>query len=209
VQSALPPAAEADHQPRVSAEDATYQTLMASQAPLGIASEDRHMFACLLAVTSQEAYPLSRALGLDAESIDQLLADYFPAVAQKQLSRTAQHTTAVAAECNPDLLKILLTHVPCDVTGGMHRPSVWLAQMIAARAAQPGHLWLAMGFFERPQLTAAIRRHLPTLAAANQQGMRWKRYLFKQLCDLTGGTLCKAPNCGVCSDYALCFAAED
>ena len=209
VQSALPPAAEEDHQPRVSAEDATYQTLMASQAPLGIASEDRHMFACLLAVASQEAYPLNSALGLHEETLDQLLTDFFPAIKRETLDRSPQPAAEVAPECNPELLKILLAHAPCDATGGMHRPSAWLAHMIAARAAQPGHLWVAMGLFARPELTAAIRRHLPTLAAANNQGMRWKRYLFKQLCDLTGGTLCKAPNCGVCSDYALCFAPED
>ena len=28
----------------------------------------------------------------------------------------------------------------------------WLAQAIAARAAHPGHLWVAMGLFERPEL---------------------------------------------------------
>jgi nitrogen fixation protein NifQ len=66
-----------------------------------------------------------------------------------------------------------------------------------------------MGLFERPQLTAAIRRYLPSLAVANHQNMRWKRYLYKQVCERNGGVMCKAPNCGVCSDYALCFAVED
>jgi len=53
-----------------------------------------------------------------------------------------------------------------------------------------------------------IRRHLPTLAAANNKGMRWKRYLFKQVCEMNGGMMCKSPNCGDCSDYTLCFAAD-
>ena len=44
--------------------------------------------------------------------------------------------------------------------------------------------------------------------AANHQGMRWKRYLFKELCNRKGGLLCKSPNCGVCSDYAFCFGAD-
>ncbi len=38
--------------------------------------------------------------------------------------------------------------------------------------------------------------------------MRWKRFFFKTVCDLNGGLMCKSPNCGVCSDYALCFAPE-
>jgi nitrogen fixation protein NifQ len=62
-----------------------------------------------------------------------------------------------------------------------------------------------MGLFERPQLSAAIRRHLPALAEANHRNMRWKRFLFKQVCELNGGILCKSPNCGDCCDYALCF----
>jgi nitrogen fixation protein NifQ len=86
---------------------------------------------------------------------------------------------------------------------------VWLAHILAARAALPGHLWIAMGLFERPQLTAAIRRYLPSLAVANHQNMRWKRYLYKQVCERNGVVICKAPNCGVCSDYALCFAVDE
>ncbi|HEY5674702.1 MAG TPA: nitrogen fixation protein NifQ [Malonomonas sp.] len=209
VQSGIQPAAEADHQPRVTAENPLYQRLMSSKAPAGIASEDRQLFAGLLTVATQEAAALTSALGLHAEAIDSLLAEFFPAVTQADLKLNLPDNPSAVQETNEDLLKILLAHVPCDATGGMHQTSAWLARIIAARAAQPGHLWVAMGFFERQQLTAAIRRHLPTLAAANQQGMRWKRYLFKQLCDLNGGSMCKAPNCGVCSDYALCFAPED
>jgi nitrogen fixation protein NifQ len=66
-----------------------------------------------------------------------------------------------------------------------------------------------MGLFSRPELSAAIRRHLPALAAANHKGMRWKRFLFRQLCEQTGGSLCKTPDCGRCSDYSLCFAKGD
>jgi nitrogen fixation protein NifQ len=66
-----------------------------------------------------------------------------------------------------------------------------------------------MGLFERPQLSAAIHRHLPALFAANGKNMRWKRFFFKQVCDLNGGLMCKTPNCGECSDYALCFGEEE
>jgi nitrogen fixation protein NifQ len=47
------------------------------------------------------------------------------------------------------------------------------------------------------------------LAAANSQNMRWKRYLFKQVCELGGGMMCKSPNCGECSDYSICFPDPD
>lgn len=169
---------------------------------------DRKMFAGLLTIASHEPCPLNQALGLTPHELTAILTTYFPTFDQSVLAEHAAKT-ATAPAINPDILKILLSHVPCDATGGMLRTSEWLAQIIAARSAHPGHLWLAMGFLERPELTAAIRRHLPTLAAANSNGMRWKRYLFKQVCDLNGGVMCKSPNCGDCSDYALCFAPED
>jgi len=105
-------------------------------------------------------------------------------------------------------LSLLYSHVPAGLGFNALIVSCCLARILATRAAFPGHLWVAMGLTERSQLTAAIRRHLPSLAKANSQNMRWKRYLYKQVCDLNGGTMCKAPNCGVCSDYSLCFAAE-
>ncbi len=208
VQAQLTAQQDEEHDARVSPEDPFYRALLASAAPLGSAPEDRSLFAGLLAVASQEDCALHDALGLDAEDLATILTSYFPDFDPAELTG-AEEKSAPPPEINPDVLQILLSHVPCDATGGRHRPAEWLARIIAARAAQPGHLWCAMGFFERPQLTAAIRRHLPTLAAANSQGMRWKRYLFKQVCDLNGGVMCKSPNCGDCSDYALCFAPED
>jgi nitrogen fixation protein NifQ len=105
-------------------------------------------------------------------------------------------------------LRLLFDYLPNDIDGWTPAPSTWLARILAARAARPGHLWAAMGLFARPELTAAIHRHLPALAAANGKGMRWKRFLFKQLCEQEGGLMCKAPDCGVCSDYSLCFGVE-
>ena len=107
---------------------------------------------------------------------------------------------------NPEVLGVLRSHLD---PRRVRLAAEWLTRILAARAAHPGHLWVAMGFFERPELSAAIRRHLPSLAAANNRGMRWKRYLFKQVCDRHGARLCKAPDCGICSDYALCFAPEE
>lgn len=184
-----------------------YRSLLATSAPPGTDEKDRQMFAGLLAIASQENGALTAALGLTADEISSLLSSFFPGYGPSVFTHSSAGASTAAAS-NPDLLKILLPHVPCDVTGGKNQTSEWLARIIAARTAQPGHLWVAMGFFERPQLTAAIRRHLPTLAAANNQGMRWKRYLFRQVCDLNGGSMCKSPNCGDCSDYALCFAPD-
>lgn len=194
-----------EHGQRVSAADPVYRLLMATSAPPGAATEDRHLFACLLSVAAGEPYALAPAFGLAPEDVAAILEAYFPGVAAADLEGNKSSAAGPPPEVNPEVLEILLDHVPEDDGTGV---AVWLARIIAARAAHPGHLWVAMGLFERSELTAAIRRHLPSLAAANDKNMRWKRYLFKQVCDLHGAVLCKSPNCGVCSDYALCFPSE-
>ncbi len=199
---------EEDHGPRVSADDPTYQALMATPAPAGVAGEDRHLFACLLAVAAAEPFETTEALGLTRQELASLLKIYFPGVDPSLLAPRPDSALQAPPEANVDVLSILFSHVPKDGSGQEIQTALWLVRILAARAAHPGHLWVAMGLFERPELTASIRRHLPSLAAANNQGMRWKRYLFKQVCDQNGGTLCKSPNCGVCSDYALCFAPD-
>lgn len=188
------------HGPLVTPDQPLYRQLLASPQPESVSAEDRHLFACLLAVTAAQPFATAPALGLLGEELSDLLRSFFPGVA---LPKTPK-SQPVPPPINRDIRGLLLGYAL--QAGGPH--AVWLAKIIAARAAHPGHLWVAMGLFERPQLSAAIRRHLPGLAAANSNNMRWKRFLFKQVCDLNGGSLCKTPSCGDCSDYSLCFAPE-
>jgi nitrogen fixation protein NifQ len=193
-----------DHAPRVSADDPLYRVLMAGPA-VDVPEADRHFFACLLCVAAREAYDMAAALGLAPEDVAAILETFFPGIEPALLARHATSAAGPPPKRNETVLGILLSHVPQDKDGRDLPASTWLARIIAARAAHPGHLWRAMGLFERPELSRAIRRHLPSLAAANHRKMRWKRFLFKQVCDLSGGVMCKAPDCGVCSDYSLCF----
>ena len=206
VRASLP--GEADHGARVTAEDRVYAALVNSPQPQQVTCEDRHLFACLLAVAAREPHDTAQALGLDDDGLAAIMGHFFPAVDLDILARHIAPNESPPPEVNQDVLKILLSHVPVEDVSDDLSVATFLCKILAARAAHPGHLWLAMGLFERPQLTAAIQRHLPTLAEANSQNMRWKRYLFKQVCDLNGGVMCKSPNCGVCSDYALCFADD-
>ena len=207
VQASMPH--EPEHGPRVTAEDPVYAALLSTPKPEQVLDEDRHLFACLLAVATREPYDTAAALGLDDSNLSYLLAAYFPGIDNALLAQYSQSTEARPPTPSHEVLAILLSHVPVEPGNRNKHQSVRLAHILAARAALPGHLWLAMGLFERPELTAAIRRHLPSLAAANHQNMRWKRFLYKQVCERSGGTMCKAPNCGVCSDYALCFAVVE
>jgi len=207
VQASL--SAETEHGARVTAENPVYAALVNSPQPNYVTWEDRHLFACLLAVAASEHYDLAGALGLDADDMSAILDHFFPSADHDLLDWHAVPCENTPPEVNGDVLKILLRHIPIEGDARDLLVASSLCKILTARAAHPGHLWIAMGLFERPQLSAAIRRHLPTLAEANSQNMRWKRYLFKQVCDLNGGVMCKSPNCGVCSDYALCFAGDE
>lgn len=195
-------AAEIEHAPHITAEHPLYRLLIDSPAPCGAPPEDRHLFACLLAVAG-DATGAKSATGLNADELADLLHLYFPESAANPWGHFPQENVH-----DSELLGLLFSYLPRDVDGWIPAPSIWLARALAARATVPGHLWRAMGLFARPELTAAIRRHLPALAAANGNGMRWKRFLYKQLCEQAGGVLCKTPDCRTCSEHALCFAAE-
>ncbi len=196
-----------DHGPRITVEDAVYSALINTPQPHNVSEEDRHLFACLLAVASQDPWETGIALGLKDHELARIISDYFPQADPSLLKKNTESTTAPPLEGNNEVLAILLSHVPKPFCKN-HSTGLMLAHILATRAVLPGHLWVAMGLFERSQLTKAIQRHLPSLAAANHQNMRWKRYLFKQVCESNGGVMCKAPNCGECSDYATCFADD-
>lgn len=197
---------ESGHGPRFSTDHRIYSILMNSARPDQTTDEDRHLFACLLTVATEESCHPAAALGISDSDLTSLLALYFPDIDLTFLKQISFSTAEQPAERNDDILSIMLSHLPKEPDRNKRQTSLWLAHILTTRAALPGHLWVAMGLTERPQLTAAIRRHLPSLAEANNQNMRWKRFLFKQVCELNGGVMCKSPNCGVCSDYAICFA---
>ncbi len=197
---------EEDHGPRVCASDPLYLALLASTAPQGCDPEDRQLFASLITVATQEDCPMTAALGLNEEQLAALFATWFPYF-DRRLVDGKQPILIAPPQINADVEDVLFSFVPADAEATS--PAWLLAQILAARAAHKGHLWVAMGLLKRPQLTAAIRRHLPELAEANNKEMRWKRFLFKRVCDLGGGVMCKTPNCGDCSDFALCFVTDD
>lgn len=80
----------------------------------------------------------------------------------------------------------------------------WLAAIIARRAMEGAHLWEDLALPDRPTLTRLMERHFAPLAARNS-GMRWKRFFFRQLCEVEGLSHCTSPTCCACPDVDLCF----
>ena len=195
-----------EHAPLVTTNNPVYRALINSPKSTEVSPSGRHLFACLLAVTDQETAPLHLALGLTELQLDILLNTVFPQIDRQIVFTAPELKTSAPLESNSELLSLLRSYLPPKGDDIYEKLAVYLTQIIAARAAHPGHLWVAMGLFDRPQLSAIIDLYLPLLLKANDKKMRWKRFLFKQICERNGGMMCKSPNCQDCSDYPLCFA---
>ncbi len=85
----------------------------------------------------------------------------------------------------------------------------WIAAIIIAGSAGHHHLWEDLGLFSRPDLTAMIGVNFPELAARNDRDMKWKKFIYKQLCEREGIIACPAPTCDACADFSVCFASEE
>jgi len=91
---------------------------------------------------------------------------------------------------------------------GASPSEVWMARIVVAGCMASDHLWSDLGLWSCTDLTALMRRNFPALAARNVRDMRWKHFLYKQLCETEGIYTCRAPSCEVCDDYPGCFGPE-
>jgi nitrogen fixation protein NifQ len=105
-----------------------------------------------------------------------------------------------------EVFALLMEHA--DPGAGTPAECAAVAEAVAVACLGDDHLWQDLQLASRSELSALMTRWFPSLAAKNVFDMKWKRFLYKQLCDRTQLS-CRAPSCGVCSDYARCFGAED
>jgi len=151
--------------------------------------------------------PVGGVLGL-AEDASRVLFDRcFPGA----IALLAQvHSLGAPASSDPrldefaDLLELLMAHRKDRTIQGE-----WVARAVAAGCMGDNHLWEDLGLASRASLSALLNAHFPALVAQNTHNLRWKRFFYRQLCQRAEISLCKAPSCGVCSDYAACFGGSE
>jgi len=105
-----------------------------------------------------------------------------------------------------DLMGLLLDHA--DRAAGPKAELYRVAWLIACASLGDGHLWEDLGLPSREALTALIRRWFPGLVALNSGNMRWKKFLYRQLCLKEDILICKSPTCAACSDKVTCYGPE-
>ncbi len=103
-----------------------------------------------------------------------------------------------------ELIALMRTH-----RAGDSPSELWMASIVASACLGSDHLWQDLGLWCREDLSSLMLRNFPTLAEKNVHNMKWKKFLYKQLCNAEGIYVCRAPSCEVCADYQACFGPED
>ncbi|ACB94135.1 nitrogen fixation protein NifQ [Beijerinckia indica] len=145
--------------------------------------------------------PHSQDFGLDEPLYRELLA--FLHLDHLQHSTGSDPEAPEADEEELMLRGLLLQH-----TSEGDRIGVWLAGIIAHRSLKDNHLWEDLGLAERSDLRRLLEQHYYSLASKNTRNMRWKRFLYRSLCEAEGFTMCPSPTCDSCSEFTVCYGDE-
>ena len=105
-----------------------------------------------------------------------------------------------------DVRALLLAHA--DAAAGPAADIALVAETVALACLGDRHLWQDLQLPSRAELSQLMRHWFPALVARNSADMKWKKFLYKQLCEREEIQICKAPSCAVCSDRPLCFGPE-
>ncbi|MBP6655895.1 MAG: nitrogen fixation protein NifQ [Propionivibrio sp.] len=146
--------------------------------------------------------PLIR--GLNEDGFRNLLNTFFPGLDCPNGTTRDDPLKLFEYDEFDDIVALLLSHRAYG-----EEMESWLAHAIATASMGENHLWQDMGLPNRTVLSALMQKHFPSLAALNDQDMKWKKFFYRQLCELAGVLICKSPRCAECCDYRICFGPED
>jgi len=162
-------------------------------------------------------------LGLSHEAFKQLIADHFPTLKQTELAQPGRQLDPERADERDELVRLLLKRPDEGSNAVSDRPAPslfssvpqpsqqqhWMAEIVAAGCMGSDHLWQDLGLRNRTELSRLMEQNFPALAQRNTGDMKWKRFLYKQLCEAEGIYSCRSPSCEVCVDYHACFGPEN
>lgn len=176
-----------------------FDALMAHAA--GLPNDDLLARMIVSQAAGQGALP--PGLGLFGPDYVALLARHFPgAVPPAPSDRPAFDPDGMPER--DDLLALLLDHV-----AGRDDSERRMAEIVVVACMGGDHLWQDLGLWNRADLSRLMNGNFPALAAKNDRDMKWKKFLYRQICEREGIHVCPAPACQVCVDYAKCFGPEN
>jgi nitrogen fixation protein NifQ len=187
--------------------DEIYAFLMGGATAGGCDAFDAHVMASVMSLAMVEAESAGRSpvipLGLDAAVLIALVDELFPRARAwvERLDPTERFSPDPEEARLRELLERSATvGTPFEAN---------MAAVIARRAQRPNHLWQDLGLRHRRELNWLMGRHFETLAARNSRDMKWKKFLYRQICVDDALPICPAPTCDECCDYQACFGGEE
>lgn len=164
---------------------------------------NEEILASIIASWQNNSGILPQQLGLSTAAFETLFIQHFPHFNINQLKPIDRAFDASRSPELTELKTLLQTHIDNSVSGSLE-----MVEIVAVGCLGNNHLWEDLGLWSRPQLSALMNGNFPTLAARNTKDMKWKKFLYKQLCESEGIYVCRSPSCEVCTDYARCFSPE-
>jgi nitrogen fixation protein NifQ len=166
---------------------------------IDIHSVDAQLFAALIA--AREVRDEVCLLGLSRDQLNGLYRRHFSldtgSPTPSLTIDSQEHVSFVAA-----LEALLIAHVSKSVDMA---DADCLAAIIAHACLRPDHLWRDLGLTGRDDVTAMLERYFPALIARNTEGLRWKKFLARELALSQGLEPGPAPGCPGCEDFGFCF----
>ena len=177
--------------------DGLYAELMAR----AVGTPNDELFAQMISSQIAGLGALPPGLGLREQDFAELLTRHFPGVELVIRHDSSNDDRELERD---DVLALLLEH-----RAFRHQSEVWMAEIVTAACMASDHLWQDLGLHSRVYLSRLLNENFPTLAAKNTRDMKWKKFLYKQLCEKEEIMTCRAPSCEVCNDYQKCFGPEE
>lgn len=143
-------------------------------------------------------------LGLGEHAFRRMLDRHFPGFPADTLAGPRGDAEPQRGDEMDDLRALLVRH-----RTGRDDAELLVADIVVVGCLGSDHLWQDLGLWCRADLSALMRDNFAPLAALNDRDMKWKKFLYKQLCQTEGIYTCRAPSCEVCTDYANCFGPEE
>lgn len=175
-----------------------YGELMAHAA--GLPGDE--LYAQMIAGQATGMGALPPGLGLVRADFSALLAKHFPDF--KMVVSFETNANDPRALERDDVLALLL-----ESRAGKNTSELWMAEIVTTACMFSDHLWQDLGLRSRDYLRQLMTENFPALAAKNVYDMKWKKFLYKQLCEREGINACRAPSCEYCADYLKCFGPEE
>jgi len=141
-------------------------------------------------------------LGLGPARFAALVARHFPGLAWRP--REGGGPAATPQIEFDDLVRFIGAHADPAVAGADD-----VAVIVATGCMGADHLWQDLGLPSRRELSQLIALNFPALARANDRDMKWKKFLYRELCQREGIYVCTSPSCEACRDFSLCFGPEE